>query len=156
MYKQINIIKTPCHTKDSVCLYCNNNESDPVLFTGDTLFVAGCGHFFEGNPKDMVDVVNKLIKLPDNTKVYVGHEYTISDLKYALTTEPNNKDIKEKLEKSIKLISKGIPTVPSTIDEEKKTNPFMRIYEKTIQNYANTDDISFYNFIFQILINIDY
>lgn len=136
----IKVINTPCHTRDSVCLLCEKSDNAPVLFTGDTIFVSGCGHFFEGKPIEMLEIVKKLKELKDETKVYVGHEYTISDLQYALTVEPENMKISEKLKKCEKLIKENGITVPSTILDEKETNPFFRVFEKSVKKYAGSED----------------
>lgn len=138
----IKVINTPCHTRDSVCLLCEKNGNDPVLFTGDTIFVSGCGHFFEGTACEMLEIVKELRKLKDETKLYVGHEYTISNLEYALTVEPDNEKIRSKLLKCEKLMSESGTTIPSTIIDEKETNPFFRVFDKSVQKYACSDDVS--------------
>jgi hydroxyacylglutathione hydrolase len=96
------------------------------LFCGDTLFVAGCGRIFEGTPQQMHASLQKLLALPEETKIYCGHEYTENNLRFALTLEPKNHKIVSKYEKVQGLRARGLPTVPSTLAEEKDTNPFLR------------------------------
>lgn len=144
----IECLSTPCHTKGHICYYvtCNNPNSDPcdnerVVFTGDTLFIAGCGRFFEGSPEQMDRNLNTVLRsLPENTKVYCGHEYTVTNLKFALSVEPQNKDIKSKLVWAQNKVSKREATVPSTIGEEMKINPFMRLREPQVKKYTGEQD----------------
>ncbi len=139
----IKCLHTPCHTTGHICYYVTSPTADsPVVFTGDTLFVGGCGRFFEGTAEMMNNSLNGVLSaLPDNTKVYCGHEYTTTNLKFAQTVEPDNEDIKNKLDAVINLRNKNEPTVPSTIGEEKKTNPFMRVNLESIKKYAKTNDV---------------
>jgi hydroxyacylglutathione hydrolase len=98
-----------------------------AAFTGDTLFAAGCGRLFEGTPAMMYESLNvKLAKLSDETRVYCGHEYTASNLKFAAHVEPGNEAVKAKAARVAQLRAAGQPTVPSTIADERATNPFMR------------------------------
>ncbi|KAJ3414800.1 hypothetical protein HDV05_006047 [Chytridiales sp. JEL 0842] len=121
---EVTPLYTLCHTLGSVSYYVTDSKGNKAVFTGDTLFIAGCGRFFEGTPEQMHHSLNAVLgSLPDDTKVYVGHEYTTSNLKFAAHVEPENVDIKAKLE-----WCKSNPiTVPGTIGEEKKINPFMRV-----------------------------
>jgi hydroxyacylglutathione hydrolase len=96
------------------------------LFCGDTLFVAGCGRLFEGTAEQMLSSLSRLKALPDETRVYCGHEYTEKNLEFASTLEPGNRDISRKLARARELRARGASTVPSTIREEKQTNPFFR------------------------------
>ena len=96
-------------------------------FTGDTLFASGCGRLFEGTPAMMYESLNvKLAKLPDETRVYCGHEYTASNLKFAAHVEPGNQAVATKAKRVAELRAGGKPTVPSTLADERATNPFMR------------------------------
>ncbi|HVJ17310.1 MAG TPA: hydroxyacylglutathione hydrolase [Polyangiaceae bacterium] len=98
-----------------------------AVFTGDTLFAAGCGRLFEGTPEMMYQSLNvRLGALPDETKVYCGHEYTAANLKFAAHVEPVNVAVQEKARRVAELRDKGLPSMPSTIGEERATNPFMR------------------------------
>lgn len=118
------VIGIPAHTNGHVAYYF---PALAAVFTGDTMFIAGCGRVFEGNVATMVASLKKLTALPDNTQVYCGHEYTEKNLRFALTLEPGNQALKAKHEWSLKTRFAGKFTVPSTIGEEKKTNPFLRI-----------------------------
>lgn len=99
-----------------------------AVFTGDTLFAAGCGRLFEGTPAQMHESLNvTLAALPDSTLVYCGHEYTASNLRFAAHLEPANTAISEKAKRVAEQREQNIATVPSTLEEEKATNPFMRV-----------------------------
>ncbi|VDN06994.1 unnamed protein product [Thelazia callipaeda] len=124
----VKCIHTPCHTTGSICYYVTDNNGDKVVFTGDTLFVAGCGRFFEGTAAEMDIALNdKLSSLPNDTKVYCGHDYTVSNLKFACSVEPNNEEAKKKLAWAEEQQTARKFTVPSTIAAEKLFNPFMRV-----------------------------
>nr|CAD1828898.1 unnamed protein product [Ananas comosus var. bracteatus] len=126
-------LHTPCHTKGHISYYVTGKaEEDPAVFTGDTLFIAGCGKFFEGTAEQMYQsLCVTLGSLPKPTRVYCGHEYTEKNLRFALTVEPENEKISQKLSWAQHQRQDGLPTIPSTIGEEFETNPFMRlIYQK--------------------------
>ncbi|MEZ4312277.1 MAG: hydroxyacylglutathione hydrolase [Polyangiaceae bacterium] len=119
----------PGHTTGAVSYFGHG-----VVFTGDTLFVAGCGRLFEGTPAMMfTSLCEKLAKLPPETKVYCGHEYTASNLRFALHAEPDNQAAKEKLARVNAMRERGEATVPSTIGEEQATNPFFRVEEAGVR-----------------------
>ena len=116
-----------------ISYYCEHNDQR-LVFTGDCLFVGGAGRFFEGTATDMYPALyEKLAKLPSDTLVYCGHEYTLSNYKFALSIDGDNADLIEANEKAVKLREEGKPTIPSTIDVEIKTNPFMRVHSSNIQ-----------------------
>jgi hydroxyacylglutathione hydrolase len=117
------VIGIPAHTNGHVAYYFPKLKT---VFTGDTLFIAGCGRVFEGNAATMVASLAKLAALPDDTLVYCGHEYTEKNLRFALTLEPQNRALQEKHQAALQMIRNGKPTVPSTIGEEKRINPFLR------------------------------
>jgi len=117
------VIGIPAHTNGHVAYYFPSLDA---VFTGDTMFIGGCGRVFEGNASTMVASLHKLTALPDSTKVYCGHEYTEKNLRFALTLEPGNEALKARHEWSLKTRAAGKFTVPSTIGDEKKTNPFLR------------------------------
>lgn len=121
------ILEIPGHTLDHIA-YVN----DKMLFCGDTLFSAGCGRLFEGTAQQMFQSLQKIAALPEETKVYCAHEYTVSNLAFAHHVEPRNKDILSFIERSKKLRALNLPTLPSTIDEERKINPFLRCDKKDI------------------------
>ena len=118
----------PGHTTGHIAYLFENN-----LFCGDTLFTAGCGRLFEGTPEQMHASLSKLMALPDNTKVYCGHEYTESNLRFAMSVEPKNPKLVARFERVQGLRSRGASTVPATLEEEKQTNPFLRWDSKEIQ-----------------------
>jgi hydroxyacylglutathione hydrolase len=123
---KVQVLFTPCHTKGHV-LYLVSSEDKQALFSGDTLFSAGCGRFFEGDATQMQSAMDKIAKLSDSTDLYCGHEYTLGNLQFALTVEESNKSVvMEKLQNVLELLENGKPTVPSTLGEEKTYNPFMR------------------------------
>ncbi|GMR37034.1 hypothetical protein PMAYCL1PPCAC_07229 [Pristionchus mayeri] len=137
---QIRCLSTPCHTRGHIC-YAVTSGEEKVVFTGDTLFVAGCGKFFEGTGDQMHRNLNEILSsLPDSTLVYPGHEYTTSNLKFAAHAEPENQEVAAKLEWSRKRDAEKKETVPSSIGEEKKINPFMRVHEKSVQKFVGSTD----------------
>jgi len=104
-----------------------------ALFCGDALFALGCGRLFEGTPPQMWNSLQKLSALPDTTRVYCAHEYTQANAAFALTVEPQNIALQARAKNIAELRAKGIPTVPSTIGEEKDTNPFLRPSSDALQ-----------------------
>lgn len=128
-------LHTPCHTKGHISYFVTSKEEeDPAVFTGDTLFVAGCGKFFEGTAEQMYEsLCVTLGSLPKPTRVFCGHEYTEKNLKFALTVEPENEQIKQKYSWAQKQREANLPTIPSTIAEEFETNPFIRVDLPEIQ-----------------------
>jgi hydroxyacylglutathione hydrolase len=118
----------PGHTLGAVAYFGHG-----AVFTGDTLFAAGCGRLFEGTPAMMHESLNtKLASLPSDTRVYCGHEYTASNLRFAEHVEPSNAAIKAKAARVAELRARGEPTVPSTLADERATNPFMRCHSTEI------------------------
>jgi hydroxyacylglutathione hydrolase len=118
----VKIIETPGHTMGHMCLYFPKSK---LLFTGDTLFLMGCGRLFEGTPAHMFDSFQKLKTLPDDVRVYCGHEYTLLGAKFGLRYAPENKDIQARFENIKKRRARKQPTVPALLGEEKATNLFM-------------------------------
>ncbi|MDE2183395.1 MAG: hydroxyacylglutathione hydrolase [Alphaproteobacteria bacterium] len=115
------VLEVPGHTRGAVAYMFGD-----AVFTGDTLFAMGCGRLFEGTPQMMVESLAKFAALPDDTAVYCGHEYTVTNARFAMTLEPNNRALRERLAKVHAMRGHGMPTMPSTIGEEKATNPFLR------------------------------
>ena len=120
-----DVIFVPGHTLDHIAFYAFNN-GDPLLFCGDTLFAGGCGRVFEGTYQQMFDSVKKLSELPKNTKIYCGHEYTLSNLKFALEVDPDNAILKDEYKSIENILASGMPSLPTTINKELNINPFMR------------------------------
>ncbi len=117
------VIETPGHTLGHVVFHFADAG---LLFSGDTLFAMGCGRLFEGTPEQMFGAMQRLAELPDETGVYCGHEYTQSNGRYALTVEPDNAALANRMAEVDALRARGEPTVPTTIGLERSTNPFMR------------------------------
>ena len=117
------IIETPGHTRAHVCYLF---EADHAAFVGDTLFSMGCGRLFEGTPAQMWTSLQKIMQLPDETRIYCAHEYTQSNGRFALSLEPDHPALRARLREVAALRAAGQPTVPSTLGTEKATNPFLR------------------------------
>ncbi|XP_026487167.2 hydroxyacylglutathione hydrolase, mitochondrial isoform X1 [Vanessa tameamea] len=139
----IQCLFTPCHTSGHICYYVTapDDNSDSAVFTGDTLFLGGCGRFFEGTAEQMHKALIEVLgSLPDNTKVFCGHEYSLQNLQFAAHVEPDNGEIKKKIAWSLSRRENNKPTVPSTISEEKLYNPFMRVTEESVMKHAKKND----------------
>jgi len=133
----MRVIAVPGHTSGHIAFLI-----DDALFCGDTLFAAGCGRLFEGTPAQMWQSLGKLARLPGHTRFYCAHEYTLNNLKFALHVDPENIDLKERLERDSALRKRGKPTIPGTIVEELATNPFLRpLNEDFRRTYAQAHGI---------------
>jgi hydroxyacylglutathione hydrolase len=117
----LKVFDTPGHTRGHICYYGHG-----ALFSGDTLFTAGCGRLFEGTPEQMTASLEKLRALPDDTQVYCAHEYTQANLRFAVVAEPQNKETAIRASEVERLRSDGKATVPAPLSLEKATNPFLR------------------------------
>jgi hydroxyacylglutathione hydrolase len=138
---RLKVITTPGHTTDSVCYYIEPSENrEGILFTGDTLFIAGCGRPIENDMNTMWESLERLAALPEETLVYPGHDYTEDNCGFALTIEPANRDIRKLLEEIRK--KGGRSVVPSTIGREKQTNVFLRASRPEVKNLINMPDAS--------------
>lgn len=124
---QMHVMALPGHTLKHIAFYGHG-----CVFCGDTLFSVGCGRLFEGTPAQMQRSLDYLASLPADTKVYCGHEYTVSNCEFALAVEPDNQDLIKRTEAAKQARLAGKPTVPSTIGEELKVNPFMRTREDAV------------------------
>jgi hydroxyacylglutathione hydrolase len=124
----LKVLEVPGHTLSHIAYFANMqaNVVEPMLFCGDTLFASGCGRLFEGTPTQMSQSLEKLKSLPKNTLVYCTHEYTLSNIRFALAVEPNNVNLLSWSERAKGLRDKGLPTLPTTIGQELQVNPFMR------------------------------
>jgi len=133
----VKVLHTPCHTQSSLCYYVQDGNHR-VVFTGDTLFIAGCGRFFEGTPAEMHKALNNtLASLPDDTKVYPGHEYTKSNIKFGLHVLPGDPD----LQKLADFCEKNHETTGKfTIGDEKKHNVFMRVDDPKVHAAVMSTD----------------
>jgi len=132
---RVDVFFTPCHTSGHVLYVASstNSQQPKALFSGDTLFIGGCGRFFEGSASQMYHALIEVVaELPKDTQVYCGHEYTEQNLRFALTVEPQNQVLKEKYDWATKKRAAGQSTIPSTVEEELAFNPFMRVRERTV------------------------
>jgi hydroxyacylglutathione hydrolase len=129
---EFSVLDIPGHTRAHVAYY--GLES---LFCGDTLFACGCGRVFEGTPAQMLASLSKLAALPDETKVYCGHEYTLANIKFARAVDPDNRALAAREARASDLRAAGRPTLPSTLGEERATNPFLRCAEPVVVESAN-------------------
>ena len=136
------VLEIPAHTRAHIAFVF---EADGAVFTGDTLFAMGCGRLFEGTPGMMWNSLSKLMGLADSTRVYCGHEYTLNNGRFALTLEPGNGDLEARMREVEALRADGMPTIPSIIGLEKRTNPFLRPQSPEIRrtlNMADADDVA--------------
>ncbi len=135
---RFNVLAVPGHTLDHVCYY---DETNHLLFCGDTLFGSGCGRVFEGTFEEMYTSLNRLQRLPNDTLIYCAHEYTLSNLQFAKRIEPNNNSIQHRIFETEILLSQDKPSVPFLLSIEKETNPFLRCTEavvvETVEQYSS-------------------
>jgi hydroxyacylglutathione hydrolase len=127
---QVNVMDVSGHTVGHIAFHI---PSAKAVFTADSLMALGCGRLFEGTAPQMWASLSKLAALPPETQVFSGHEYTAANGKFALTIEPDNSDLKSRVEDVMAATSAGRPTVPSTLAEEKATNPFLRAADPAIR-----------------------
>ncbi|MGA9851882.1 MAG: hydroxyacylglutathione hydrolase [Gammaproteobacteria bacterium] len=121
------VLEIPGHTAGHIAYYGHN-----IVFCGDTLFSAGCGRLFEGTAAQMSRSLTKLAALPDSTAICCGHEYTVANLRFARIVEPGNRDILSYAEQAAERRGRNLPTLPSTLERERKVNPFLRCGEQTV------------------------
>lgn len=120
---KFEILDVPGHTTSHIAYYCAELAS---LFCGDTLFAGGCGRLFEGTPAQMVNSLHKIAALPSHTQIYCAHEYTLANLRFALAVEPSNQALQIRFKQVCAAREKGLATVPTQLDLELQTNPFLR------------------------------
>jgi len=133
---ETKIIHIPGHTSGHICFYF---VKDKIAFTGDTLFSLGCGRIFEGTYEQMFASLNKLKKLPIDTKVYCGHEYTLKNSMFCSQYEKNNKNLEKKIFEIEYKLKNNLPTIPSTIKEELACNIFLRA--KNLEDFSKLRDL---------------
>ena len=133
---EAKIIHIPGHTSGHICFYFMN---DKIVFTGDTLFSLGCGRIFEGTYEQMYNSLNKLKKLPPDTKIYCGHEYTLQNSLFCSKYDKNNKNLKKKIIEIKHKVEKNLPTIPSTLKEELTYNIFLRA--KNLKDFSKLRDL---------------
>ena len=140
---EFKVINIPGHTLDHIAYYSDNNCDNPILFCGDTLFSGGCGRVFEGTYKQMMDSLNKLSSLPNDTIIYCAHEYTLNNLYFAKSILSNKIKsyymINSYIKKVEKLRKDGLPSLPSSMKQEKLINLFIRLNDKNLQKMLNTE-----------------
>tara|TARA_Y100000590_G_scaffold382765_1_gene452981 strand:+ start:293 stop:1057 length:765 start_codon:yes stop_codon:yes gene_type:complete len=133
------IIFIPGHTKGHIAFY---SKLEKIVFTGDTLFSLGCGRIFEGTHKQMFESLNKIKNLPASTKIYCGHEYTKKNLEFCIKYEIDNEFLPKKLDWINSQLSKKKPTVPISLEEELKTNIFLRCNEQSLKKALRMNNAS--------------
>ena len=136
--RRVQVMTIPGHTLDHIGYFVAASATDqtPFVFCGDTLFRAGCGRLFEGTPEQMLQSLNRLNELPAETLVYCTHEYTLSNLAFAAAVEPHNQAIQEAIKADQHKRQQQLPTLPSTLAEERRINPFMRTEAPAVQAAA--------------------
>ncbi len=136
------VLDVPGHTAGHIAFYAPSVDGLPLLFCGDTLFSAGCGRLFEGTPAQMLDSLTRLAALPADTRVCCTHEYTLSNLRFALAVDPGNTALAEHASHCQALRERNLPTLPSSIGLERQINPFLRSHEPPLAAAAQTHDPS--------------
>jgi hydroxyacylglutathione hydrolase len=137
MGERAEVLFVPGHTRAHLAYYFPDSQD---LFCGDTLFAGGCGRLFEGTPTDMLRSLSQLRSLPVNTQVWCAHEYTLKNLEFALTVDPDNQDLQARWKEVQKARSQGEATVPSQMGVEILTNPFLRWDHPALQASTHSQD----------------
>ena len=141
---QVKVLEVPGHTVGHIAYYF---ADDRAAFVGDTLFAMGCGRMFEGTAQQMWGSLEKLMALPDETAVYCAHEYTQANAAFAITVEPDNEALRQRVEDIARLREQGIPTVPTSIGLERQTNPFVRPQSTNLQqtiDHVGSDPVAIF------------
>ena len=137
---EFGVLEVPGHTLDHIAYFAPEQADagvpSPLLFCGDTLFAAGCGRLFEGTAEVMYTSLQKLAKLPANTLVYCAHEYTLANIRFAETAEPDNSAVKDRQKTDTRRLEQDRITLPTTIDMELRTNPFLRCHIQSLRDNA--------------------
>ncbi len=127
---EVDVLDTPGHTAGHISFVI---PAASVAFVGDTLFALGCGRVIEGNMQTMWESLSKIAKLPPNTRIYCGHEYTVANARFALTIEPDNAALKSRADWAARMRAESKPTLPTTLSDELATNPFLRAHVPAIR-----------------------
>ncbi len=131
---ELAVIDVPGHTRGHIAYFQAADPAGvPHVFCGDTLFACGCGRLFEGTPRQMLDSLDQLAALPGATQVHCAHEYTLSNIRFALACDPGNADLHAWSRKAAELRERGVPTLPTTIAHERAVNPFLRSSDAAVQ-----------------------
>ena len=133
---EAKIIHIPGHTTGHIAFYFFNEK---IIFTGDTLFSLGCGKIFEGTYKEMFESLSKIKNLPEDTKIYCGHEYTLQNSKFCIEHDPQNQDLQKKITKINEKLKNNVPTIPSILKDEKECNIFLRA--KNVESFSKLRDL---------------
>ena len=133
---EAKIMHIPGHTTGHICFHFSKEK---LLFTGDTLFSLGCGKLFEGTYEDMFRSLDKIKKLPQDTKIYCGHEYTLQNSKFCIEYDPENINLKNKIKEIKKKLENGLPTIPSILQDEMECNIFLRA--KNVESFSKLRDL---------------
>ena len=140
----VKVLHIPGHTLGHICFFF---QKEKIAFTGDTLFSLGCGRIFEGDHKQMLTSLNKIKKLPKDTKIYCGHEYTYKNAEFCMKHDGNNINLKKHFEKIKKLREKNLPTIPTKLEDELKSNIFLRCDQNDLKvklNMKNQEDFKIF------------
>jgi hydroxyacylglutathione hydrolase len=127
------ILTIPGHTLDHIAYFLQPPNSPPLLFSGDTIFGAGCGRLFDGTAPLLYAALQRIAKLPKDTLIYGGHEYTLANIRFALTIEPENADLIARQTIEFEKRSRGLATLPTRLDVELRTNPFLRCHLNSVR-----------------------
>jgi hydroxyacylglutathione hydrolase len=144
--RSVQVMFIPGHTRGHIAYYFepesgqSGGQSGGHLFSGDTIFGGGCGRLFEGTPAQMVETLGRLRTLPRETQIWCSHEYTLANLRFASTVDPDNLELQRRLEKTIVLRDRHEATIPTTMDLELRTNPFLRWDEPALQAAVASQD----------------
>ena len=133
---EAKIMHIPGHTTGHICFHFSKEK---LLFTGDTLFSLGCGKLFEGTYEDMFRSLDKIKKLPQDTKIYCGHEYTLQNSKFCIEYDPENINLKNKIKEIKKKLENSLPTIPSILKDEMECNIFLRA--KNVGSFSKLRDL---------------
>lgn len=133
---QLQVIATPGHTLDHIAYLYRNDKGPDCLFSADNIFGAGCGRLFEGTAEQFLTTLKELAQLSANTQVYCSHEYTLSNLAFAESVEPDNQNIPKRIASEQRKREQGLPTVPFSMELELATNPFLRCHMPIIKRMA--------------------
>ena len=133
-----DVLSVPGHTRGHLAYHAADQSA---LFCGDTLFACGCGRVFEETPARMFESLTRLAALPDDTRIYCAHEYTLANIRFAQAVEPQNADLAARTRQCALLRAAGVPTVPSTLAEERATNPFLRCHVPAVRARAAVEDV---------------
>jgi hydroxyacylglutathione hydrolase len=129
------VFDVPGHTRGHIAYWFKDSRA---LFSGDTLFLMGCGRLFEGTPAQMWNSLGKLKALPPETRIYCGHEYTQNNARFALSVDPGNENLRARAKRVDEMRAKNLSTIPGTMGEEILTNPFLRADQRALQEVAGT------------------